>query len=126
VPHHVLRHIFIEGLSGVDHAVMLLIGMEHGEVHHEWVAFARNQILCDDRVSSGVGNLAKVDVLWENASLDLIICDLASVQLHDEVFLEDLHGVVLLEVGENLARTNRDLSVNHVASQLILTRLLFE
>ena len=38
--------------------------------------------------------------------LDLIVSDLATVELHDEVLLQDLHRVVLLQVREDLFRAD--------------------
>ena len=70
--------------------------MEDREIDDEGVAFARNHIVCDDLVSPGVRQLAKVNVGRQDIGLDLVVCDFARVQLHDEIFFECLHGVVLL------------------------------
>ena len=121
-----LRHILVEGLLRVHHPAVLLAGVEHREVHHEWVAFACDQILSDHLVGARVCNFAKVDVAREDVRLNLVICDLTGVQLHDEVLLEDLHRVVFLQVGEDLLGADRDLRVDHITAQLILPGLLFQ
>lgn len=59
-------------------------------------------------------------------SLDLIFCDLASVELFYEVLLQGSHGVVLLQMGEDLFRTDGDLAINEVASKFILSCLSLE
>ena len=122
----ILRHIFVKRLLSVNHSAVLLARVEYWKVHHKWVALACNQILSDHLISARVGNLTKVDVAWEDMRLNLVISDLTCVKLHDEVFLEDLHRVIFLKVGENLLRADRDLSVDNITAQLILPSLFFQ
>ena len=122
----ILRHIFVKRLFSVYHSAVLLACVEHWKVHHKWVAFACDQILSDHLISARVGNLTKVDVAWQNMRLNLVISDLTCVELHDEVFLEDLHRVIFLKVGKDLLGADRDLSVDNITAQLILPSLLFQ
>lgn len=100
--------------------------MEHREIDDEGVAFARNNVLSNHLVGSGIWNFSKVKFWWKDMSLDLIFCDLASVELFYEVLLQGSHGVVLLQMGEDLFRTDGDLAINEVASKFILSCLSLE
>ena len=94
--------ILVERRLRVYLPVLLLRGVENGEIHHKWVAFARNYVLCDYLVGSWVCNFSEVKVGRQDIGLDLIVCDLASVELDDKVLFQALHGVVFLQVREDL------------------------
>ena len=58
---HVLRDVLVKGFLSVDHAAVLGVCMEHGEVNNEGIAFASNQVLSDHLVGARVSNFAKVN-----------------------------------------------------------------
>lgn len=103
--------------------MMFGCSMEHGKIDDKGIAFARNNVLSDYLVGSGITNFSKVKVGWKDMSLDLIFCDFACVELLDEVLLQGSHGVILLQVGEDLLRTDGNLAINEVTSQFILSCL---
>ena len=76
--------------------------MEHWEINHKWIDFSRNDISRDHLISTGISNLAKVKVRGQYVCLDLVICNLTRVQLHNEVLFKSSHGIVLLQVREYL------------------------
>ena len=99
---HPLGNVLVKRLLCVDQSALLLRGVENWEVYHKWVAFTRNYVLSDYLVGPRVRNLTKVKVGRQDVGLDLVVCDFACVQLHNEVFFEALHGIVFLQVGEYL------------------------
>ena len=58
---HVLRDVLVKGLLSVDHATVLSVRMEHGEVNNKGIALASNQVLSDHLVGARVCNFAKVN-----------------------------------------------------------------
>jgi hypothetical protein len=116
VPFDICSHIFVESLLLVDHLVEFWGGVENHEVHHERIALARDHILSDHLVGPRISDLGQVVSGGEDVSLNLIVRDLARVQLYDEVFFQVFHPVVFLQVGEDGARADCDFTVNKVAS----------
>ena len=116
VPFHISGHILVESLLLVDHLVEFWGGVENHEVHHERIALARNHILSNHLVGPRISDLCQVVSGGEDVGLNLIVRDLARVQLHDEVFFQVAHRIVLLQVGEDRAGADCDFAVNQVAS----------
>ena len=121
-----LSHVLVEGRLNVHHLALVGLSVENWEIYNERIALALNDILCDHLVAPWIDNLAKVDTLGQDVSLNVVVSDFASVQLHNEVFFEGAHGIVLLEVRKDLLGADCNLAVDHIATKLILRLLLLQ
>ena len=121
-----LRHILVEGCFNVDHLALVRLCMENREIHNEGIALALDDILCDHLVAPWINNLAKVDALGQDVRLNVVVSDFAGVQLHNKVFFEGAHGIVLLEMCKDLLGADCNLAVDHIAPKLILSLLLLQ
>ena len=118
-----LRHILVEGCLHVHHFALVGLSVENREIHNEGIALALDDILCDHLVAPWINNLAKVDTLGQDVRLNVVVSDFAGVQLHNKVFFEGAHGIVLLEMCKDLLGADCNLAVDHIAPKLILSLL---
>ena len=84
---YIMSHVFVESFLFIYQLVGVLGGMEDDVVHHKRIAFACNHVWSNDLVSPGISDLRQVESGGQYVGLDLIVSDLARVQLNDEVLL---------------------------------------